>query len=107
MESAVTGVFHNVFKLKTSDKTKREMLTESKILTDSKSLTGHELLCEIEMVKQGLNLVTSRFEFQDDPDLVESCIYEMQALTARYRYLLREARRIGLKNSAISYEQAI
>jgi hypothetical protein len=89
MEGVITGVFHSVFKQKEVDK------------------TGSELLCEIEAVKQGLSSVTARFEFANDPDLVESCIYEMQALTARYRYLLREARRIGLKNSAISYEQAI
>jgi hypothetical protein len=89
MEGVITGVFHNVFKHKVMDK------------------SSNELLCEIEAVKQGLSSVTARFEFQSDPDLVESCIYEMQALTARYRYLLREARRIGLKNSAISYEQAI
>jgi len=89
MEGVINGVFHNVFKQTESDK------------------SSDELLCEIEAVKQGLNSVTSRFEFQSDPDLVESCIYEMQALTARYRYLLREARRIGLKNSAILYEQAI
>lgn len=89
MEGIITGVFHNVFKQKAIDK------------------SGNELLCEIEAVKQGLSSVTSRFEFQSDPDLVESCIYEMQALTARYRYLLREARRLGLKSSAILYEQAI
>jgi hypothetical protein len=89
MEGVITGVFHNVFKQKVTDK------------------SGNELLCEIEAVKQGLNSVTARFEFQSDPDLVDSCIYEMQALTARYRYLLREARRLGIKNSAILYEQAI
>lgn len=89
MEGVLNGTFNNVFKQSESDK------------------SGDELLCEIEAVKQGLNSVSSRFEFQSDPDLVESCIYEMQALTARYRYLLREARRTGLRCSAILYEQAI
>jgi hypothetical protein len=89
MEGVITGVFHNVFK--------------PKVIENSGSL----LLSEIEAVRNGLTSVTARFEFQSDPDLVESCIYEMQALTARYRYLLREARRLGIKNSAILYEQAI
>jgi hypothetical protein len=60
-----------------------------------------QLIAEIESVKQNLDLVSSRFDFQSDPDLVEACIYEMQALAARYRYLTREARREGLTKSSL------
>ncbi|HEX3027261.1 MAG TPA: DUF2508 family protein [Clostridia bacterium] len=60
-----------------------------------------QLICELEAVKQNLDTVSERFEYQSDPDLVEACIYEMQALTARYRYLTREARRLGLTKSAL------
>lgn len=54
------------------------------------------LLSEIEAVKNRLDCESARFDQQSDPDLLEECIYEMQALTARYRYLTREARRRGL-----------
>lgn len=61
---------------------------------------GKQLLAEIESVMESMASVSSRFEYQNDPDLVEACIYELQALTARYRYLTREARRLGItKNS--------
>lgn len=89
MEGVVPYVIHNVFK--------------QKAIENSSTM----LLSEIEAVKHGLASATAMFEFQSDPDLVESCIYEIQALTARYRYLLREARRLGIKKSAILYEQAI
>lgn len=54
------------------------------------------LLEEMEQVKERLACVSARFDQQSDPDLLEECIYEMQALTARFRYLTREARRAGV-----------
>lgn len=58
--------------------------------------THGQLVDEIEKVKARLECVFARFDQQSDPDLLEECIYEMQALTARYRYLTREARRQGI-----------
>ena len=55
-----------------------------------------DLLSEIETVRQRLETVASHFENQTDPDLIEASIYETKSLTARYRYLFREARRLGL-----------
>ena len=34
----------------------------------------------------------SRFSQETDPDLIEGCIFELEALRAQYRYLLRTAR---------------
>ncbi|MFT9055721.1 MAG: DUF2508 family protein [Ethanoligenens sp.] len=65
-----------------------------------------QLLGEIESVKTRLDCVSARFDQQSDPDLLEECIYEMQALTARYRYLTREARRQGVtKHLAASLQR--
>lgn len=36
------------------------------------------------------------FNLETEPDLVEQRIYERQALQCRYRYLISEARRLGL-----------
>ena len=44
--------------------------------------------------------VENRFSYETDPDLIESCVYELQSLRARYRYLLRESR-----NNAIRSEE--
>ena len=78
MEGALAGVIQTVFHQKADEN------------------EASDLLCEIETVQQELDSVDSRFDFQDDPDLVDACIYEMQALSARYRYLLREIRRLGI-----------
>lgn len=43
-----------------------------------------------------------RFEMESDNDLIEASIYEMEALRARYRYLLKVARTEGIKAPGIS-----
>ena len=60
-----------------------------------------QLLAEIESVTQSIEMVSVRFDNSSDPDLVEECIYEMQALAARYRYLTREARKLGVTRSSL------
>jgi hypothetical protein len=83
MEGTIAGVLH-------LSSSRREEDTSNK-----------QLISEIEQVTQSIEMVSSRFNFQCDPDLVEACIYEMQALAARYRYLTREARRQGITKNAL------
>lgn len=86
MEKAISGVIATVFSKKNK--------SESKL----------SILDEIQMIKLRLETVSANFESQSDPDLVEACIYEMKSLTARYRYLLREARNQGLTKSVDALE---
>ena len=73
---------------------------------DSAGNPDQQLLTEIDSVRQRLDMVAARFNCQNDPDLLEECIYEMQALSARYRYLTREARRQGItRDSLISLQR--
>jgi hypothetical protein len=51
-----------------------------------------QLLNEIEAVQQSLETANSNFENVSDPDLIDSYIYEMNAISFRYRYLLRQIR---------------
>lgn len=74
MEGVIAGVINTVFHSRTEEKKE------------------DKLLSELDAVRQSLETVSSRFNNTDDPDMVESCIYEMQALTSRYRSLLREVR---------------
>jgi len=68
---------------------------------------GKNLLWEIETVRESLETVSAHFEYQSDPDLVEACIYEMKSLSARYRYLIREAKKLGItKNISCSLEHS-
>lgn len=79
MDGAIAGVFPFVF-------------PKQRKRTGEKSV-----LKEIELVRLELESAAARYEFLNDPDLVEACIYEMKALSARHRYLLGEAKRDGLK----------
>ena len=48
-------------------------------------------------VHQQMELVRSRFAWERDADLIEACIYEMEALDARQRHLLTLARKQNLR----------
>ena len=52
----------------------------------------HTLLRDLATLRQHIERVDANFNMTTDEDLVESFIYELNALTARYRYLLREAK---------------
>ncbi|MBQ4611957.1 MAG: DUF2508 family protein [Clostridia bacterium] len=56
----------------------------------------HPTIEAIREVCQQLEVVKNRFSIENDPDLIECCIFEIEALRARYRYLLRTARQQGL-----------
>lgn len=79
MDSAIAGVFPFAF-----PKQRKENGEKS-------------ILKEIEAVRMELASCAARYEFLKDPDLVEACIYEMKSLTAKHRYLLREAKRNGVR----------
>lgn len=62
--------------------------------TDNLLLAREELLNEIEDIKRSLATAHSNFEYACDPDLVDSCIYEVNAIQHRYKYLLKEMRKV-------------
>lgn len=51
-----------------------------------------QLLLEINQTKQALETAYSKFENVVDPDLIDSCIYELNAIQNRYKYLLKQAK---------------
>ena len=55
-----------------------------------------KLLDEIRAVCMQVRIVQHRFDQICDPDLMDACIYEMEALHARYRYLLGQAKLRGI-----------
>ena len=58
--------------------------------TDNLLLAREELLNEIEEIKLSLATAHSNFDNACDPDLVDSCIYEMNAIQYKYKYLLKQ-----------------
>lgn len=76
-------------------------MTITQLITKKKcqSEDDEELLCEIHRLSNALTLAYERFELQCDNDLVEATIFEIEALKARYRYLLAIARERNLKST--------
>lgn len=62
--------------------------------SDNLLLAREELLNEIEEIKRSLETVHSNFDNTCDPDLVDSCIYEMNAIQYKYKYLLKQMRKM-------------
>jgi len=56
----------------------------------------HPIIVSIREVCAAIDAVQSRFQMENDPDLIEGCIYELESLRAQYRYLLRTARQQGV-----------
>ena len=54
-------------------------------------------LREIRAVSEKIRCVQSRFDLVCESDLVDSCIFELQSLNARYRFLLQKARQMGIR----------
>lgn len=70
---------------------------------DNLVIAREELLKEIESIKLSLETAHSNFENVCDPDLVDSCIYEMNAIQHKYKYLIRQVRQIEvLSNELLS-----
>ncbi len=53
-----------------------------------------QLKKEIDALQQSLETANSNFDNVSDPDLVDSYIYELNALSFRYKYLLRQIREL-------------
>ena len=60
----------------------------------------HPLLASIREVCDRIQVLENRFALQSDQDLIEACIYEMEALRAQYRFLLRQAKEAGVTGAA-------
>lgn len=60
-----------------------------------KDLRSDELMLEIAKTQRDLDSAYQNFEYVIDPDLIDSCIYEVNAIQHRYKFLLREAKKLS------------
>lgn len=63
-----------------------------KLFSRKKRPTEDLLIKEINKTKYALEAAYSKFEYVVDPDLIDSCIYEMNAIQNRYKYLIKLAK---------------
>lgn len=59
------------------------------------------LLLEIKKTKLALEIANSNFENSLDPDLIDSYIYEVNAVQKRYKFLLRQLKSLEYENFAV------
>lgn len=61
-----------------------------------------ELLKEIEKAQKALESAYQNFENVVDPDLIDSCIYEVNAIQHRYKFLIKQAKALPYFNTDVS-----
>lgn len=72
-----------------------------KLFAKRKNQDNEELLYEIQRTKLALESAYSNFENVVDPDLIDCCIYEVNAVQKRYKFLLRQAKMLEGDYTAI------
>ena len=56
----------------------------------------------LEKTQRQLQYAHTEFNRASEPELVESAVYEINALQARYAYLLRRVRELGIVGNTVS-----
>ena len=78
------------------------MITESY----DQEISREQLLSDLKLTKTALDDAYSNFEQVVDPDLVDSYIYEVNAVQKRYHFLLKQVQLLDLQN-ALESELAV
>ena len=78
------------------------------MITDKyfQEVSKEQLLTDLKRTKTALDDAYSNFEQVVDPDLVDSYIYEVNAVQKRYHFLLKQVQLLELQN-AIEGELAV
>lgn len=62
-----------------------------------------EIVSELKYLKLQLDRAYNEFQYQTDNDLLEACIYEIQALRSKYAYLLKIAKERNVQSGEIIF----
>ena len=78
------------------------------MITDAyvQEICREQLLSDLKLTKTALDDAYSNFEQVVDPDLVDSYIYEVNAVQKRYHFLLKQVQLLDLQN-ALESELAV
>ena len=67
------------------------------VLPMKKNKAENDLLTSIEDLRKEMSIVKSRFDMETDECLIDSYIYQMEALNKKYQYFLKQAKKTGVK----------
>ena len=78
------------------------------MITDAyvQEISREQLLSDLKLTKTAQDDAYSNFEQVVDPDLVDSYIYEVNAVQKRYHFLLKQVQMLDLQN-ALESELAV
>lgn len=62
-----------------------------------------DIISELKYLKLQLDKAYTEFQYQTDDDLLEACIYEIQALRSKYTYLLKIAKEKNLHSGEVIF----
>lgn len=77
---------------------KKEKVISDAFDLSTQSINGDSILEQIKQVNRLMNCADLWFKNEIDEALIESCIYQREALGARYKYLITVAKRQNLKS---------
>lgn len=73
-----------------------------KLFSKKNNREFNDLLVDIEKTKIALESAYSNFENVLDPDLIDCYIYELNAMQKRYKFLLKQAKKLDMDYSDFS-----
>jgi len=69
------------------------VVTDMHLFKKKQDEINKELLKEIANTQKELESAYSNFENVVDPDLIDSCIYQVNAIQQRYKFLLKQVKK--------------
>jgi len=69
--------------------------------TKSGTLNQKELLAELKKVRMQIACAQTFFDNECDFDMIDACVFELESLNARHRYLMRLIRESGVSVDVI------
>ncbi len=55
------------------------------------------IIDNIEEIKKEMYLIRNKFNMETDESLIDSYIYQMEALNKKYQYFIRQAKKTGIR----------
>lgn len=78
-----------------------DFMDDNRLVTQKDLDNDTKLLSDIREIELQIKAANQRFEAADDNDLVEASIYEIKALDAKYRYLIKLAKSKKMKSTDV------
>ena len=77
--------------------TKRDKIKDE--MKKQKELHRQELLRELEVTKNALDTAYANLSYVVEPELIDCCIYELNAIQLRYKFILSQVKKVDTLNN--------